>query len=81
MSIISRLQYDVVRPSAFSTLWNLRLVTTAKKKSADVFKAWIEKQDTYTLLRTLRKRFARNPYTVSNAMNVWECDFPEVLAL
>jgi len=50
MSTISRLNYDIARPSAFSTLRKLRLAT-AKKKSADVIKAWLEKQDAYTLHR------------------------------
>jgi len=69
MSTISRLYYDIARPSAFSTLRKLR-VATAKNKSADVIKAWLEKQDAYTLHRPERKRFARNPYTVFNVLDV-----------
>jgi len=69
MSTISRLYNDVARPSAFSTLWKLQLAT-GKKKSADVIKTWLEKQDAYMLHRTVRKRFARNPYIVCNVMYV-----------
>jgi len=44
------------------------------KNSDDVIRAWLENQDAYTLHRSLRKRFARNPCTVTNVMYVWECD-------
>jgi len=74
MTTISRFYYDLTRPLAFSTLWKLRSATAKKKVKLDVIKVWLEKQDDYTLHRPVRKRFARNPYTVSNVMNVWECD-------
>ena len=76
-----RLYYDPSRPSAFSSLKKLQ--TAAKeigKKRGDI-KAWLEKQDAYTLHRPLRKRFPRNPYTVNNIMGVWECDLIDVQAL
>jgi len=44
-------------------------------------KAWLEKQDAYTLHRPVKKRFARNPYSVNNVMDVWECDLVDVRAL
>jgi len=67
-----------------SRLRKFRLAATAAKKgkpkSADVSRAWLEKQDAYTLHRSVRKRFARNPYTVYNVMDVWECDLIDVQA-
>jgi len=51
-----------------------------KKVKPDVIRAWLEKQDAYTLHRQVRKRFARNPYTVSKMMHVWECDLLDVQA-
>ena len=42
---------------------------------------WFEAQDTYTLYRPVQKRFLRNPYTVNNIMNVWECDLVDVQGL
>jgi len=48
--------------------------------SADVIKAWLEIQDAYTLHRPVRKLFARNPYTVSNIMDVCECALLDVQA-
>ena len=41
-------------------------------------KAWLEEQDAYTLHKPVRKRFAHNPYTVTNVMDVWECDLLDV---
>ena len=34
--------------------------------------AWLERQDAYTLHKPVRKHFPRNPYIVTNAMDVWE---------
>jgi hypothetical protein len=42
---------------------------------------WLEAQDTYTLHRPVRKIFPRNPYTVNNIMDVWECDLVDVQGL
>ena len=33
-------------------------------------RAWLEKQDAYTIHRLVRKRFARNTYTVNNVKDV-----------
>ena len=65
------------------TLQKLRLATAGLKKkqttiSIDVIRDWLEKQDAYTLNYPVRKLFARNPYTVTNLMYVWECDLLDV---
>jgi len=80
MLSISILHYDVARPKAFSKLRKLQLAKAGLKTSADVMKEWLENQDAYTIHRPVRKRFARNPYTVSNLMDVWECDRLDVQA-
>ena len=49
-------------------------------KSIGFIRAWLEKQDAYTLHRPAKKRFAHNPYTVTNVMDVWECDLLDVQA-
>jgi len=46
----------------------------------DAITVWIEKQDDYTLQRNARQRFARNPYTVTNVMDMWPCDLMVVPA-
>ena len=76
---VNRLYYDLARPTAFSTLPNLGVAT--KNIKLDDFRDWLEKQDDYTLHRPVRKHFARNPYTVNNVMDVWECDLVDVQAL
>jgi len=50
-----------------------------KKKSFDVIRAWLQKQDVYTLHRPVRERFARNLYTVTKLMDVWECALLDVI--
>jgi len=75
----NRLYYDPARHTAFSTLRNLGVA--AKNIKLDDIRNWLEKQDAYTLHRPMRKRFARNPCTVNNVMDVWECDLIDVRAL
>jgi transposase InsO family protein len=75
----SKYYYDPARPSAYSTLE--KLVAAVKKKSADDVRAWLERQDAYTLHRRVVRRFPRNPYSVNNMMDVWECDLVDVQAL
>jgi len=56
----------------------LRAVEAAERKkkvkpqTVGAIKAWLEEQDAYTLRSPVRKRIARNPYTVTNVMDVWE---------
>ena len=76
---VNRLYYDLARPTAFSTL--RKLDVAAKNIKLDDVRDWLVKQDAYTLHRPIRKRFARNPYTVNNVMDVWECDLVDVQAL
>jgi len=79
----SKLYYDPSKPSAFSSLKKLQAAvkdTKLGKKPSEV-KSWLEKQYAYTLHKPLRKRFARNPYTVNNILDVWECDLIDLEAL
>jgi len=84
MASISDLYYDEGRPAGFSTWRKLRaaLVAESKKKGKPQYiaasRAWLEEQDAYTLHRSVRKRYARNPYTVTNIGDVWECDLLDV---
>jgi hypothetical protein len=39
--------------------------------SAGDVRAWLEKQDAYTLHRRVRRLFPRNPYSVTNVMDVF----------
>lgn len=42
-------------------------------KPVDI-EAWLLKQYAHTMHQPERKLFPRNPYTVNNVINVWECD-------
>ena len=79
MCTISDIYYDEGSPVGFSTLPKLLSAEVAETKtkkgkpqSVGAIKAWLEEQDAYTLRSPVRKRIARNPYTVTNVMDVWE---------
>ena len=74
--------YDPQHEAAFGTLEKLKRVEkkTGVAKLGEV-KPWLEKQDAYALRRPVRKRFPRNPYSLDNIMNVWECDLMDLQAL
>jgi len=81
MANISDLYYDEGSLAGFSTLPKLREseVSESKTKKGKLLsvgstKAWLEEQDAYTVHRPVWKRFPRNPYTVTNVRDVWECD-------
>ena len=81
--MIRRLYYDLSKPSAFSTqqkLQNAVEQSTGKQKQKTNIKTWLSKQHAYTLHRAVRKRFHRNPYTVNNINDVWECDLVQGLS-
>ena len=42
---------------------------------------WLAGQNTYTLHKPIRKRFPRNPYTVTNIDDVWEMDLADLSSL
>jgi len=76
----SRLYYDPTKVSAFSTLNKLRAAAKEKQKPQKM-RAWLEKQDAYTLHRHVKNRFARNPYSVNNVIDFWELDPLDVRSL
>ena len=66
------LYFETSNPAAFSTL--RKLAASAKSKSKRNIEAWLLRQEVYTLHRPVCKRFPRNPYNITNVMDVWECD-------
>jgi len=73
MATTSSLYYDPTRPWGFLTLPKLRAAVGRKGRPQSVgsIRAWLEEHDAYTLHRPVRKHLARNPYTVTNVMDVW----------
>jgi hypothetical protein len=80
----SKLYYELGAPSAFSSLKQLTAAVAKqqsrkkKKKQTKPSEIKLETQDAYTQHRPVRKRFRRNPYTVSNMNDVWEIDLMDV---
>ena len=68
----ARLFYDPGKPSAFSFLAKLQAaIKQAKGKiSTRETQTWLERQDAFTLHEPVRNLFIRNPYNVTNAMEV-----------
>jgi len=75
----SALYYNPAKPKAFSTLDKLSAALSKKNKSDA--KAWLRKPNAFTTHRPVRNRFLRNPYTVTNVMDVWECDLLDMQSL
>jgi transposase InsO family protein len=82
------LYYDRAKRSALSSLNKLAAAVADKDKknkgkskkrhALDDIKVCLLKHDAYTMHRPVRKRFPRNPYSVNNIMDVWECDLVDV---
>ena len=73
-------QYFDPQSEAFFGSYQNLLSVAKKLKGAEPSKVkpWLEQQDAYTLHRPVRKRFPRNPYIVSNLLDVWEAHLIEV---
>jgi hypothetical protein len=69
-------------PARSSALLSFRRVTAAvlKNNKSDVG-ALLDKQAAYLLHRPVRKRFLRNPCTLTIEMDVWKCDLLDILSL
>ena len=74
----SRLYNDLAKPSAFSTFKNIRGSSKKEDKKLGDIRAWLEKQEAYTLHRTIRKRFARNSHSANIVLDFWECNLVDV---
>ena len=70
--------YDPEHAASFSTARKLK---AAVGQNLGVIQRWLQEQDSYTLHRPVRKRFPRNPYTVTNIMDSWELDLVDVQSL
>ena len=81
-TMLGDVYFDPKHEASFGTLEKLKRVAkkTGVAKPGEV-KPWLEQQDSYTLHRPVRKRFPRNPYSVDNIIDVWECNLIDVQAL
>ena len=78
----SKQYYDPSKPLGFATLKKLQQAARQRKlgKNSGELLSWLLTHDTYTLHRPVRRKFPRNPYTVNNLFDVWECDLIDVQA-
>ena len=70
--------YDPKHPAEFGSAANL---ANASKTNRGIVNSWLSGQKTYTLHKPVRKRFPRNPYTVTNIDDVWEMDLADLSSL
>ena len=60
---LGKVYYDPKHPAGFGSV--AKLVKASKNKKQDV-EEWLSGQNTYTLHKPVRKKFPRNPFTVTN---------------
>jgi len=75
---LGKVYYDPKHPAGFGSV--AKLVKASKYKKRDV-QEWLSGQNPYTLRKPVRKKFPRNPYTVTNIDNVWEMDLEDLSSL
>jgi len=74
---LGKIYYDPKHTVVFSSV--SKLVRAAKYKRN--VEEYLAGQDTYTMRRPVRKRFPRNPYTVTNIDDIWEIDLAGLSSL
>jgi len=75
---LGKIYYDPKHTAGFSSAG--KLVNAAKRNERNV-EEWLSGQDTYTLHKPVRKKFPRNPYTVTNIDDIWEIDLADLISL
>jgi hypothetical protein len=70
MPDLFRLFYTLGLPTGFSPDNKLRAAVRSRAKSAAGVREWLETKDDYTMHRSVRTKFPRNPYTVSKRKDV-----------
>ena len=75
---LGKIFYDPEHPAGFGSVAKL---ASASKTNKGIVNEWLSGQNTYTLHKPVRKRFPRNPYTVTNIDDVWEMDLADLSSL
>jgi transposase InsO family protein len=75
---LGKIYYDPKHTAEFSSVAKLVSATSSNKRNVE---EWLSGQDTYALHKTVRKRFSRNPYTVTNIDDVWEMELADLTPL
>ena len=75
---LGNVYYDPNHPAIFGSV--AKLIKASKNKKKDVEER-LSIQNMYNLHKHVRKRFPRNPYTVTNIDDVWEMDLADLSSL
>jgi len=75
---LGKVYYDPKHAAGFGSV--AKVLKAGKNNKRDVGE-WLSGQNTYTLHKPVRKRFPRNPYTVTNIDDVWETDLADLSPL
>lgn len=77
---LAEIYFDPTHPAGFSGASNLINFMKRQYKPEEI-KKWISSQDAYTMHKTIRKRFQRNRYRVSNMNDLFQADLNDMRKL
>jgi transposase InsO family protein len=75
---LGKVYFDPKHPARFGSV--AKLVKATKNMKSDV-EEWLSSLNTYILHKPVKKKFPRNPYTVTNIDDVWEMDLSDLSSL
>ena len=81
---LSKIYYDVRHPAGYSgvdRLWSWCVHQGKKKYTREKVARWLDKQDTYTLHKPVRRKFRRNRVLVGGIDEQWQADLVDLSSL
>ena len=81
---LSKIYYDIRHPASYSgvdRLWSWCVRQGKKKYTREKVARWLDKQDTYTLHKPVRRKFARNRVLVGGIDEQWQADLVDLASL
>lgn len=80
MATLEKIYYDPAHPAGYAGARNLERAARGVK-SREMVKKWLAAQDAYTLHKSVRRKFPRARYEVSNIDDVWEADLADLSSM
>jgi len=74
LQTMNKLYYNPSQLSLFSARWKFEAAAWKRGHRTDKIGDWPLKQVSYSVYRSTRKRFHRNPYTVNKVGDLWALD-------
>uniref|UniRef100_A0A1Y1N5I8 Integrase catalytic domain-containing protein n=1 Tax=Photinus pyralis TaxID=7054 RepID=A0A1Y1N5I8_PHOPY len=72
--------YDPSHPAGFGGVSSLSSALKNRYSTEDV-KAWLQKQEAYTVHKPVKRKFQRNKYIVNNMFELWQADLCDMRSL